>query len=210
MDMNDLTILTREAIRRAILTLAALPDPDQRYLRYVTPNISVVRDAAEAYGWTPARLRFFPTPFDCSVYLQVLGWLSWYERSITQGTHAVRIVMAWATGCEYWRLSKRFSCSERTLRRKIDGVADTIGSRFEPEIYKLLLDGCHECPPKCHPSLDEWNSVSDLLTSPEYWIANGPKPCGDLTNPAIIKDRNRTIRKIERGNAKRRRRVAVV
>jgi hypothetical protein len=207
--MNDLAVVTREALRRAILTLAALPDPDQRYLRYVTPNISVVRDAAEAYGWTPARVRFFPTPFDCSVYLEVLGWLSWYDREIPQGGHAVRIVMAWATGCEYWQLSRRFSCSERTLRRKIDGVADTIGHTFEPEVHKLLLDPCHECPPKCHSSLDEWNSVHDLISSPEYWIASGAKPCADLTIPEIIKDRNRTIRRIERGNAKRRRRAAV-
>ncbi len=205
--VDDLSATVKEAMRRAVLTLTALPDPDRRYLRYTSPQIAVVRDAAEAYGWTPARVHFFPTPFDCSVYLDVLGWLSWYERTVTQGGECVRLVIAWATGSEYWKLSKRFACSESTLRRRIDRVADTIASEFRPDVHKILLDGCNECTTISPKSWDEWNSVPDSMAPLPYWVAEGPKPCADTSIPTVAFDRNDTIKKLERAADKRARRA---
>ena len=78
--MPDLVAGVKEALRRAVLTLIAVPDPDKKFLRVAGPRWEVVRDSAEAYGWTPERVRFAPTPHDVEVYLEVLGWLTWYER----------------------------------------------------------------------------------------------------------------------------------
>lgn len=209
---DDAVGLMKDKLRRAVLTLLAVPDPDKKFLRVVGPKWVVVRDSAEAYGWTPERVQFSPTPRDVEVYLVVLGWLSWYERqheSDRKRDSLVKILIAWATGAEYWQLARRFACSERTLRRRLDGLAAALLHQFEDAFQKLFLDNCPGCRPNVDSSSYHDDLASDETTAPprqpQSFIADGAKPSANLAIPEVSAARTELIERIERGNRRRQR-----
>lgn len=195
---DDEIAALKELMRRSVLTLLALPDPDRRYLRLAGADWLLVRDAAEAYGWTPEIIAFRPTPHDVQIYLDVLSWLSWYRRTHDAGT--VRLFIAWATGASWRRLSFQFSSSERTLRRWMDDMCTTILNAFRTEAQKFFVDSCPECPAKRESTVYD-DTVSSLHST--SWNAGGTQPSADLSIPAVAADREKLIERLQRQNRRR-------
>src|SRR5579885_74043 len=207
--VDDDIALLREALRRAVLTLLAIPDPDKRYLRLIGNRWLMVRDAADAYGWTPEVASFAPTPRDVEIYLDVLSWLSWYGR--TNDPLTAKLFVAWAAGASWRRLCSRFSASERTLRRWIDNMCITIYAAFRPAIEKIFVDSCPECPIKRDSTMYLADAVTadDIVSyspSPTSWNAGGVLPSADTDIPAVAQARQQLIKRLQRQNRRRRKR----
>jgi hypothetical protein len=118
----------KEIVRRAIMTLWTLKDPDRKYQRPVSAGwlLSVVRDRQESYGW--ANYGFEPTPHDISQMEIVAGWLAWLRR--TEGEQALRRIIAWTLGVQTWKIGMRERCSEQTIRNRIDRSIVAIMRQF--------------------------------------------------------------------------------
>lgn len=109
----------REIVRIAIVTLAALRDPDRRYLGYAALPQNVVHDVREAYGYSSATVReFIPSAFHISQMEVILPWLAWVRRE--EGEMAIRRIIGWSMGATLWRLGMREKCSDRTIQNRID------------------------------------------------------------------------------------------
>ncbi len=109
----------REIIRYAVLTLNAARDPDARYRGWSQLPATLVRDAADAYGYsTPMVRRFSPTPRDIDQMEVVLPWLAWLRRE--EGRDAIRRILAWSLGVSLWRIAQREEVSEATITNRID------------------------------------------------------------------------------------------
>jgi hypothetical protein len=124
----DVLAVMKAIVRRAIMTLWTLKDPERRYL---TPRssswlLSIVRERSESYGW--ANYGFDPTPHDISQMEVVAGWLAWLRR--TEGEQALRRLIAWTLGVQTWRIGTRERCSERTIRNRIDRSIAAIVQKF--------------------------------------------------------------------------------
>lgn len=119
----------REIIRVAIVTLAAVRDPDRRYLGLSQMPVHVVHDIREAYGYSSATVReFIPNSFHISQMDVVLPWLAWVRRE--EGDAAIRRIIGWAMGVAGWRLGQREKCSERTIQNRIDRSVCAIIRQF--------------------------------------------------------------------------------
>jgi hypothetical protein len=109
----------REIIRYAILTLNAVRDPDARYRGWSQLPVTIVRDVADAYGYsTPWVRKFSPTARDVSQMEIVLPWLAWLRRE--EGQDSIRRIIAWSLGVSLWRLAQREEVSEATISNRID------------------------------------------------------------------------------------------
>lgn len=125
----DLLEAMREIVRVAIVTLAALRDPDRRFLGYASLPQNVVHDVHEAYGYSSATVReFIPSTFHISQMEVVLPWLAWVRRE--EGDKAIRRIIGWAMGVAAWRLGQREACSERTIQNRIDRSICAIIRKF--------------------------------------------------------------------------------
>lgn len=119
----------REIVRLAIVTLAALRDPDRRFLGYASLPQNVVHDVREAYGYSSATVReFIPSAFHISQMEVVLPWLAWVRRE--EGDMAIRRIIGWSMGAAIWRLGQREKCSERTIHNRIDRSVCAIIRKF--------------------------------------------------------------------------------
>lgn len=119
----------REIVRVAIITLAALRDPDHRFMGYASLPQNVVHDVREAYGYSSATVReFIPSAFHISQMEVVLPWLAWIRRE--EGERAIRRIIGWAMGASIWRLGYREQCSERTIHNRIDRSVCAIIRKF--------------------------------------------------------------------------------
>lgn len=171
----------REVLRRAILTLGALPDPDLRYR--LGPHSgwpAYVQETRDAYASAPPKLRTFqPTQQDVSRFLDVLGWLSWYGREHSEETR--RLFVAWVLGAPMWMLQQRCSTNRRqpaapnTVRARLDELVLSIMDEFRGALDKLL-----ELPQisLSETSLADFgqSDLRDLPTSPRHWMAADGKP----------------------------------
>lgn len=184
----------RELLRRAILTLAALPDPDIRFRlgpRCAWP--SIVQAARDAYGAAPPKLRTFqPTPTDQSRCLDVLAWLRWYE--LACGPETVRLFTAWAFGRPMWFLQERCTTNRRqpatpqTVRARLDGLVRTIANRLQEDALRQAIDEFTELE-LISPNPDQGSDCaeSDLRTLP-----TSPKACiSAVSEPPSAKDEAR-------------------
>jgi hypothetical protein len=134
--MDDKQVIAEEAlatlkviIRRAIVTLWTLKDPDRRYLSQGGATawlLPVVRERSESYGW--ASYGFEPTPQDISQMEVVAVWLAWLRR--TEGLQAIRRLIAWTLGIPTTRLGKREGVSDQTIRNRIDRSIVAIMNEF--------------------------------------------------------------------------------
>lgn len=116
-------------IRRGIMTLLTLRDPDKKYQRGFKDSawlFPVINTAQEAYGYS--NYGFEPTPHDLSQLEIVAGWLSWLRR--TEGEGAIRRLIAWTLGIQTWKIGSRERCSERTIRNRIDRSVAAIIREF--------------------------------------------------------------------------------
>lgn len=125
----DLLEAMREIIRVAVVTLAALRDPDRRYQGFSSLPVNVIHDVREAYGYSSATVReFIPSAFHISQMEVVLPWLAWIRRE--EGERAIRRIIGWAMGASIWRLGYREECSERTIHNRIDRSICAIIRKF--------------------------------------------------------------------------------
>ncbi len=69
-------------ILRACKTVRAVPDQEQRFLRYQGPGYvrSIVQEFWDAYNSSEVKNRFQPTPFDISDMLVALSWANILEK----------------------------------------------------------------------------------------------------------------------------------
>jgi hypothetical protein len=124
----EVLAVMKAIVRRAIMTLWTLKDPDRRYLNPPSSNwlLSIVRERSESYGW--ADYRFEPMPHDISQMEIVAGWLAWLRR--TEGEQALRRLIAWTLGVQTWRIGQRERCSDQTIRNRIDRSIVAIIRKF--------------------------------------------------------------------------------
>lgn len=130
----------REVIRYAVMTLAALRDPDRRFQGWSRLPVGIVRDVQEAYGYSSASVRnFAPSPKEVEQMEIVLPWLAWVRRE--EGETAIRRILAWSMGASLWRLGQREKCSDRTITNRIDrSVSAIIKHFFGPEVVVEVID----------------------------------------------------------------------
>ena len=90
----------REIVRIAIMTLAALRDPDRRYQGFASMPQNVVHDVREAYGYSSATVReFIPSAFHISQMEVVLPWLAWVRREEGKWLSGGSSVGPWVGRC---------------------------------------------------------------------------------------------------------------
>jgi hypothetical protein len=156
----------KEIIRRAIITLWTLKDPDRKYLTARSSSwlLSVVRERSESYGW--ATYGFEPTPHDISQMEIVAGWLAWLRR--TEGEQALRRLIAWTLGVQTWRIGRREGCSEQTVRNRMDRSVAAIIRQFAAADLSVEI-------------------VEDMKMT---------KPYSMVTEPNIVTDNPVTLRKV--------------
>lgn len=124
----DALALMKAIVRRAIMTLFTIKDPDRKYLNAGQSGwlLSTVRERAESYGW--ASYGFEPLPSDISQMEVVAGWLAWLRR--TEGEQSIRRLIAWTLGVQTWKIGMREKCSEQTIRNRIDRSIVAIMRQF--------------------------------------------------------------------------------
>lgn len=139
----DAFLAVKEIVRRAILTLAAIQDPDERFRRghQSSWTLPVVHEAHTAYGYgAPSVARFVPSPQDISQMETVAVWLAWLRRE--EGDYALKRIIGWAKGVPGWQLGMREKCSERTIKNRIDRCISLIIEKFSGA--HLVVEIVHE------------------------------------------------------------------
>ncbi len=138
-----------ELVRRAILTMAATPDPECRFL--AGPRCGLpdpIHDPMDAYGYeSPRSIRFRPTPRDASLCLEVLGWVSGLRnvdpetgRDRGDGRRDVALLIAWAHGASDRALAERFGRTDRTIRNWRSGALTVIAFRNWQAIDRIMQE----------------------------------------------------------------------
>lgn len=180
----------KDLIRRSILTLASVPDPDLRYrLGPKTAWPEFVRYSRDAYGSAPPRVRSFtPSRYDLTICLEVLGWVSWYGRTRSQNT--VKLFQAWTFGAPMWQLQERCETNRRTpaskstVENRLNNMVRVIAETFFEDVLRVSLDAPRETVEKEHraaeePSLLPPSRVSDVAHLPKSvasWRAPAEEP----------------------------------
>jgi hypothetical protein len=126
-------------IRRAVLTDAALPDREHRWLTGPHGAMPIpVREPGESYGYEePRPPRFQPTPADVGRYLEVLAWLNWLKSQPGDGPRQVRVLIARSYRLPVWKIAARIGRSDDTVRRIEAAALAAIVNRFQSEIEAL-------------------------------------------------------------------------
>jgi hypothetical protein len=174
----------RELLRRSVLTMFAVPDPDRHFrsgLRTAWPEF--VRQTRDAYGSAPPRVKLFqPTRYDLTVYLEALSWLACYQR--TYGRQTVDLFIWWCRGAAMWDLQERVStnrrrpCSPTTVRNRMNAMILAVAVQF-PESTRKCVDNLAEVAkfPGAHSEGAGLSSdVRNLPQSPKSWTSGAPVP----------------------------------
>lgn len=81
----------------------------------------IVRDAAEAYGWTPEGRKLPPPyPHEITRMDEAIGWLHLLPEQ------DARMLWGWANGRALWKIAQRFGKSERTINNWINRACGVI------------------------------------------------------------------------------------
>ena len=128
-----------DLVRRAILTLDALPDRERRFLStnlqssMPTPVADWAHYRIDEFEAPSKRPRINVTPKDVSRFLEVLRWLAWLETE-NNGARDVKIIMARTYGVSWLRLAEQFGRSEYTVQRWQNGAFAAMTAKFWHEI----------------------------------------------------------------------------
>ncbi|WP_421724782.1 DUF6362 family protein [Bauldia sp.] len=141
--LRDLAGRARALVRTAVLTDAALPDPDRRYtagprcaLPESAPDPNLAYDAEGARAATARAARFKPSRVDIERCPQVMAWLAWLKTQ-NDGRRDVEIIVRRAFGTPMWKLASRFGRSDETIRRWEAGAYAAIVNRYWRDIERL-------------------------------------------------------------------------
>ena len=179
--------LVRELLRRAILTLASLADPDLRYrLGPRTAWPPYVQHARDAYASAPPNIRVFhPTSRDIEVVTDVLRHLAKYGRE--QNTQDLKLFHAWVFGASTWMLQMRVTTNRRqpaspsTVRNRLNRLVKNLAAipavvalaRGSVDILRTLPQSA---PLSGYGADSAQTDLRDLPTSPKAWSEPGEKP----------------------------------
>lgn len=186
--ISDPVAAVRELLRRSLLTLAAIPDPDVRFRAGPkTAWPAYVRESRDAYASAPPKIRAFtPSQRDIGVFMEALEWLAWYRRQNHRADENVRLFTAWVFGAPIWMLQQRIStnrrapASKQTVYDRLDRVVEAVIEAFPDQVRRAAFDKSDELDQFCPPDSDGGQSVStdlrDLPTSPRHHMEPGAKP----------------------------------
>lgn len=118
----------RQRCYRAILSIGVQPNVANLSFPKEWAVGHIVRNASEAAGYTPERLRFKPTPKDISDMMPVLGAIASYKRTEIHGERDYQIIFARAHNRQ-WREIKDIlgtTAKIRSLERWQDRAVEKI------------------------------------------------------------------------------------
>jgi hypothetical protein len=174
---QELLAAMREIIRRAIITLNAVPDIDARYRGWAKSPVRIVRDQQEAYGWALVSIKYQPSPQEIEQADLVHPWLAWLRR--VEGQTDFDRIIAWSLGVPAWKLGQRERCSDRTIINRIDRSVGAIIKTFaDVDISVEYVDEPHkkavyamvwEYPPG--PITGEVKSMKIYIGDRGFWKA---------------------------------------
>lgn len=198
----------RELLRRAILTLAAVPACRGPQGPQNPLSGRMIHDAVEAYGYQPPAVRLFtPSPRDISIYLDVLEMLSWYQREY--GETKVKVFVAWAFDLPFRVIAWQIKRSEDTVQRWRDAVALTIAEAHLGTLKKMLEGACGECGSMVQNQNIMGEATLNCAIEPKspkvVFLAADNRPRANahlIAGSAAEADRKKTIKRLER-NARR-------
>lgn len=124
----------RERCFRAILSIGAQPPVGGKAFPTSWAIGEIIRDARDAYGYTPERRRFKPTPKDLMDMLPVLGGIADHKSHARYGERDYKIILARAYDTPWHIVSDRLetTASESSLRRWLDrAVEEIINERID-------------------------------------------------------------------------------
>lgn len=213
---EELFAITRDLIARAILTLAAIPDPDLRFRvgpRSAWPDY--VREARDAYASAPPRIRAFaPSPNDLGVFLDVLDMLNAYRRAGSTAAENVRLFTARVFGAPIWMLQQRCTtnrrqpASKQTVYDRLDAVVSAVMRAHREKLMELRFDKLDELdqfgPYRPYGGDSAESDLADLPNSPKAWIAADGKPL-PFDHPAAVAARIADAESARSGERLRRR-----
>jgi hypothetical protein len=143
-DLSELIARAHVLLKRAVLTLAELPDGELRYLSSGSrsPMPQTMPDPELAYDSDAQRddvaraMRFRPTPKDVSRYLTVWQWLMWLKRQGEEGETGVRLIIHRAHSRRGWSSYARraFGKSDDTISRWYQNAVMRIAVQFWQQI----------------------------------------------------------------------------
>ncbi|MGM4999240.1 DUF6362 family protein [Tardiphaga sp. 538_B7_N1_4] len=135
----------KSVIKRAIIVLDALGDSEMRFQNQGQVWSRAINDAALAYGYTDATVRFIPTAREIAQAEIVADWLLW----LGNNDGGVRRLVSWAHDEPVWRMAERERCSIRTIHNRVDRSVAAILKQFggmDAEIQEI-----DEKPERAHP-----------------------------------------------------------
>ncbi len=103
-------------IKRAVIVLDALGDSEMRFQNQGDVWNRAISDAALAYGYTEATVRFIPTAREIAQAEIVADWLLW----LGNNDSGVRRLVSWAHDEPISRMADREQRSVRTIHSRID------------------------------------------------------------------------------------------
>ena len=132
MDDKEQVAETAARLRRAILTLYKVPDPDSRFVygsgTYWPEFVHELNQAEK-----PSVLKTFkPSPKDIDTYLETLKGLTWLQAQ-NDGKRDCRIIVARAFETPWWWLAAKHGRHRSTVTRWYEGAVATIWS-FEKRL----------------------------------------------------------------------------
>lgn len=139
---RELVARTAVLLRRAILTMKAIPDREAAWrsgprcaLPRPKPDYDPTYDEHAERSVTPPP-RFAPSREDLARVDEVLSWLAWLRRQDDEfGARGAAIVAERAMGRPYWRIARRkYGVSDDTLRRWEMAAIAAIAARFRTRI----------------------------------------------------------------------------
>lgn len=118
----------RERCFRAVLTMGTLPPAAGKGFPSQWAVGEIVRDSREAYGYTPPRRRFQPTPQDMTDMMPVGRAIGDHRVNARHGQRDYVILFARAYEVQWHMIRDKLgtSAGERSLQRWLDRAVDEI------------------------------------------------------------------------------------
>lgn len=143
----------KAVVKRSIVVMDAMLDPERRFLRPASAMASLwsqaIDEPEEAYGYSETRVRFIPTAREIAQAETVADWLSWLARE--RGRECIRLLTSWAREMPIWKIAQFERCSERSVHNRIDRLIAAIQNEFGGPGSSVDIPEVNERPNRAHP-----------------------------------------------------------